>query len=93
MKKYLGLLCAIFFIAACDTRLSNSELSSQIISSMEQTYAGSNIDLKIDSLIITRESSDSNVYTGVLETTEPNGNFTYTVRITYDGENFTWAVE
>ena len=92
MKKYLGLLCAIFFIAACDTRLSNSELSSQIISSMEQTYADSN-NIKIDSLIITRESSDSNVYSGILDTTEPNGNFTYTVRITYDGENFTWAVE
>ena len=91
MKKYLILLCAIFVIAACDTRLSNSDLTSQVISGLEEGYAG--MDIKIESLILTRESSESNIYTGVMDTTEPNGSFTYTLKVTYDGENITWLVE
>ena len=91
MKKYLILLCAIFVIAACDSRLSNSDLTSQVVSGLEQNYAG--MDIKIESLILTRESDDSNIYTGVMDTTEPNGSFTYTLKVTYDGENITWIVE
>ena len=91
MKKYLILLCAIFALAACDTRLSNSDLTSQVISGLEENYAG--MDIKIESLILTRESSESNIYTGVMNTTEPNGSFSYTVKVTYDGENITWLVE
>ena len=91
MKKYLILFCAIFVIAACDTRLSNSDLTSQVKSGLEQQYTG--MDIKIESLILTRESSESNIYTGVMTSTEPNGSFTYTVRVTYDGENITWVVD
>lgn len=91
MKKYLILFCAIFVIAACGTRLSNSELTSQVISGLEEGYAG--MDINIESLILTRESSESNIYTGVMKTTEPNGSFTYTVKVIYDGENITWIVE
>ena len=91
MKKYLILFCAIFVIAACGTRLSNSELTSQVISGLEEGYAG--MDINIESLILTRESSESNKYTGIMKTTEPAGSITYTVKVTYDGENITWIVE
>ena len=91
MKKYLILFCAIFVIAACDTRLSNSDLASQVISGLEEGYAGMGIN--IESLMLTRESSESNIYTGTMETTEPGGSFTYIVKVTYDGENITWIVE
>ena len=72
----------------CDSRLNNQQLTDQIVVSMEETFAAQKVS--VDSLIITRTSSESNVYTGVLQTSEPNGNFTYSVAITYDGENFTW---
>ena len=91
MKKYLILFCAVFIIAACDSRLSNADLASQVIDGLEENYAGMGIN--IESLIITRESDTSNKYTGILKTSEPNGSFTYSVAITYDGENITWQVE
>lgn len=34
----------------------------------------------------------NNEYSGVLETTETNGEFTYTVKVIYDGETFTWEI-
>ena len=50
-------------------------------------------NIKIDTFLLTRESNDSNRYKGIMKTTEPNGNFTYTVDVTYDGEAFTWEVK
>jgi hypothetical protein len=90
MNKYLITLVAVFALTACDTRLGTADLTSQVITSMEETFTGQNIN--VDSLIITRDSSESNIYTGILETTEPGGNFTYSVKVTYDGENMTWRV-
>ena len=47
--------------------------------------------IKINSLILTKKSG--NDYTGVLETSEPNGVFTYKVAVTYDGTNMTWETK
>jgi uncharacterized protein YcfL len=93
MKKYLILLCAIFVITACDSRLSSTDLTTQVISSMNTSEFFVSSSIKVDSLIITRDSETTNKYTGILQTSEPNGSFTYSVSITYDGENFTWQVD
>tara|TARA_Y100000022_G_C13191013_1_gene348055 strand:- start:590 stop:865 length:276 start_codon:yes stop_codon:yes gene_type:complete len=91
MKKYLFIFAAVFFLIACDSRLSTSDLAEEVIDSMEAEFSNSGI--MIDSLILTRDSSESNMYTGILETREPAGSFTYSVKVTYDGEYFTWQVE
>ena len=59
---------------------------------MEGSEAFSTANINVDSLIITRDSAESNTYTGILQTSEPNGSFTYSVEVTYDGENMTWRV-
>lgn len=92
MKKYLIMFVAVFLLAACDSRLSNEELVSEVIVSMEESQTFVDANISVDSLIITRDSADSNTYTGILQTSEPGGSFTYSVAITYDGEYFTWRV-
>ena len=46
-------------------------------------------DIVIDSLVLTRDGAESNKYTGILTNNEPNGNYVYTVALTYDSENMT----
>ena len=93
MKKYLILFFAVFALTACDTRLSTQDLTSEVIKSREGSEHFSRANINVDSLIITRDSDESNTYTGVLETNEPNGSVIYSVVVTYDGENMTWKVE
>ena len=92
MNKYLIMFVALFVLTACDTRLSNEELVSQVIVSMEESATFVDADISVDSLIITRDSDGSNTYTGVLQTSEPGGSFTYSVVVTYDGEYFIWEI-
>lgn len=47
-------------------------------------------NVKIESLILVRKAENSNEYSGILKTNELNGNFTYNVAVTYDGENMQW---
>ena len=79
---------ASILLTGCDSRLNTNDLAVEIQKSMEETFEGRGV--VIESLIITRVSKDSNMYKGVLNTKEPNGNFVYSVDITYDGESFTW---
>lgn len=87
MKKILILCCSLFVLTACENRLSDLELKSQIQESMEETFGS---EIKIDSLTLSRESEDSDKYTGILETTEVNGNGYYSVDVTYDGKSWEW---
>ena len=90
MKIFIKIFAASLFaliLASCDARLSTQQLTEEVLTSMGETLDDS---ISIDSLIITRDSNESNTYTGILVTSEPNGEFTYTVAITYDGENMTW---
>ncbi|MDC3063695.1 hypothetical protein OA253_03680 [Alphaproteobacteria bacterium] len=94
MIKSLSIILFIFFLSSCEDRLSTSELTEQVKEHMMGdggNYKEKNI--KIDTFLLTRESNDSNKYKGIMKTTEPNGNFTYTVDVTYDGETFTWEVK
>lgn len=92
MKLFIKIFAAPFFalfLAGCDARLSTQQLTEEVLTSMGETLDDS---ISVNSLIITRDSAESNTYTGILETSEPNGAFTYTVVITYDGENMTWRI-
>jgi len=89
MKKLKTLLTAILVtIAVASCSLSTEDLKTEVQKSMEEKFKPEGINIK--SLILTKKGG--NVYSGVLETKEPNGEFTYTVEVVYDGENMTWKV-
>ena len=90
MKKILILCCSLFVLTACENRLSDLELKGEVQKSMEETFGS---EVKIDSLTLSRESEDSDKYTGILETTEENGNGYYSVDVTYDGTLFEWKTD
>lgn len=93
MKKKLKKLIAIFLIAltVVSCKLSTNELSEEVQKSMLEKFKSEGAgDVKVKSFILTEKGN--NEYSGVLETTEPNGEFTYTVKVIYDGENFTWEI-
>lgn len=71
---------------SCD--LSTNDLTKKVKSNMEEKFEGQGI--KIKSLVVTKKQG--NEYSGVLETSEPNGDFTYSVEIISDGNSFTWKV-
>ena len=90
LKKIRALTTSVLIvlsIAACS--LSTEDLVVEVKKSMEEKLNPEGIN--INSLILTKKGG--NVYSGVLETTEPNGNFTYSVEVIYDGNNMTWKVE
>ena len=92
--KSLTMILFIFLLSSCEDRLSTSELTKQVKEHMMGeggNYKEKNI--KINSFLLTRESNDSNKYIGIMKTSEPNGDFTYTVNVTYDGESFRWEVK
>lgn len=85
-KFFVAIIFASFILASC--RLSTDQLAKEVEKSMNETEQFQKNSIKIKSLILTRKSG--NDYTGVLQTSEPNGEFTYTVEVVYDGNNFTW---
>jgi hypothetical protein len=92
MKKILILCCSLFVLTACENRLSDLELKSQVQKSMEETWRADDSEVKIDSLTLSRESEDSDKYTGILETAVEGGNLRYSVDVSYDGKSFEWKV-
>jgi len=92
MNKFLIIFLAVFTLTACNSRLSTEELTRETVQAMEEHEGFLMANIRIDSLILTRDSAESNMYTGILQTIEPNGSFTYSVRVTYDGENMTWQI-
>ena len=90
MKKILILCCSLFVLTACENRLSDLALKGEVQKSMEETFGS---EIKIDSLTLTRESEKSDKYTGILETTEDNLNYRYSVDVSYDGTLFEWKTD
>ena len=97
MKYLLVIIFSVFILSSCDIRLSNEDLAEEVTASIEEWAADQGVDMTIDSLIITRESDNSNLYKGILETTECKfggcNEFIYAVKITYDGEYFAWEIQ
>jgi hypothetical protein len=92
-SRALATIFALLILTACgDQRMNTDELANEVKKSMASSseFKGSGISVK--SLILTRLDSESNIYKGVLTTAEPNGEFTYTVDVTYDGNNMTWEI-
>ncbi len=92
MKKILILCYSLFVLTACENRLSDLELKGEVQKSIEETWNAEDSVVKIDTLTLTRENEKSDKYTGILETTEDNNNFRYSVDVSYDGTSFEWKV-
>lgn len=73
-------------LAATGCSVSTEQLTRDVRASMEAKFTPKGI--KVRSLVITKKGG--NEYSGVLETQEPNGTFTYAVDIVSDGKNITW---
>jgi hypothetical protein len=56
---------------------------------MEEEFAGKGVIIKSLGLV----KKGGNEYTGVLETKEPYGDFTYAVEVVCDGDRFSWRIE
>ncbi len=88
MTFFCSMFIAAILITSCG--LSTDDLAKEVKKSMIESEQFKNNSIKIKSLILTKKSG--NEYNGVLETSEPNGNFTYTVEVIYDGNNMTWKI-
>ncbi len=84
-KKFIS-FSIVLALVACS--LSTDQLADKVKESMKQDFDSKGI--KINSLILSKKAG--NEYTGILKTTEPNGEFTYEVIVNYDGNNMTWKV-
>lgn len=91
MAYIYKMLCSTFLALAligCSPKLTTGELTEVVKTSIEDEVAS--YGATVQSLRLTHKSG--NIYSGILETNEPNGEFTYTVEVIYDGENFQWEI-
>ena len=79
-------LSIIVFLSACSA--STEELANEVQASMESELAGEGIEIK--SFDLTHKGG--NEYRGILQTSEPYGDFTYSVEVIYDGRTFSWEI-
>lgn len=88
--KFIGKTTSTLLLAMCLTACSPSidDLTEQVKENMTEKFKSSGVS--ISSLILTKKGG--NEYSGVLETREPGGQFTYNVDVVYDGKSFTWSV-
>jgi hypothetical protein len=92
MKKIIRFFTVLIFASIIFTScsLSTNDLAKEVEKNMLESEQFKTNSIKIKSLILTKKSG--NEYDGILETLEPNGNYTYSVEVIYDGENFTWKI-
>ena len=92
MKKMVRFLAVMIFSSIIFTScsLSTNDLAKEVEKSMKESEQFKANSIEIKSLILTKKSG--NEYNGILETTEPNGAFTYSVEVIYDGNNMTWKI-
>lgn len=57
---------------------------------MVETFRSEDVNIRIKDLTLVHEMD--NVYSGILETQEPDGEYSYNVKVVYDGETFTWEI-
>ena len=86
IKLLISTLIISAFLMACSP--STEELTEQVKQSMTEKFQPEGIS--ITNLILTKKSDYE--YSGILETKEPNGSFTYSVDVTSDGDSFNWKI-
>lgn len=72
-------------------RLSTEELSKEIRKEMSKNFRAENLDVKIADFNLVHKSG--NIYTGILETIEPEGKFSYDVEVIYDGNSYKYTIK
>jgi hypothetical protein len=80
------LFAAIIAIVLISCGNSKDEITKKVRSAMEEKFKGRGITIKSFGLA----KKSGNEYSGVLETSELYGNFTYSVEVVDDGENIKW---
>ena len=88
MKKLFLIAIIAFSLHSC--RMGVNRLTYEVQEDIQQTYNEENLGIIVNSLILTHEEGNS--YTGILETSEPDGDFSYYVDVVYDGNSFIWEV-
>jgi len=88
MKQLILIL--ILSISFCSCSMGVNQLTNEVEEDIQQTYNQENLGIIVNSLILTHE--EGNYYIGILETSEPDGNFSYNVDVVYDGNSFVWEV-
>ena len=89
--KRLKLILTAFLLAITisSCSLSTNDLAAEVQKNMAEKFTPQGITIK--NFVLTKKGG--NVYSGILETKEANGDFTYTVEVIYDGSNMQWEVK
>lgn len=87
LRAVIAVLILSVILGACSS-VSTDELAKIVMKSMEQKFTQEDISIK--SFILTKKAG--NEYAGILETKEPNGEFTYNVEVISDGKNMQWQI-
>lgn len=82
------LIFATLLFTACS--LSTEQLAEEVKKDMSNSAEFKERGITVKEFTLVHKAD--NEYNGLLKTTEPNGEFTYTVDVVYDGESFTWKV-
>lgn len=68
--------------------MSSDDLEQEVKKSMVEKFEGEHIRIKNFGLV----HEAGNEYSGILDTDEENGSFTYKVKVIYDGSSFAWEI-
>ena len=88
MKQLVLILILSISFNSCS--IGVNQLTNEVEEDIQQTYNEENLGIIVNSLILTHE--EGNYYIGILETSEPEGEFSYNVDVVYDGNSFVWEV-
>ena len=88
MKKLFYITLLFLTFQGCS--LGINQLTSEVQQDIQNTYNQEQLGITVKSLVLTHE--EGNYYAGVLETSEPDGEYVYNVEVIYDGNSFIWEV-
>ena len=86
----IGMLWAMHGCMLQPQKMTTERLEREVQSSMEEKFRSEGLRIKIIDFSLIHEVG--NVYSGLLEANEPFGDFTYTVKVVYDGEQIQWEI-
>jgi hypothetical protein len=88
VTRSILLIFAAMLFTACS--LSTEQLAEEVKKDMSASAEFKERGITVQEFTLVHKGG--NEYNGLLKTKEPNGEFTYTVDVVYDGESFTWKV-